>query len=156
MTINRDAAGVSANGNDVANLISYGPFNIQAHDSIILSFALLASNSLFNLEISALESQLLYDSLYISVPNNQITVESFQISPNPSSDFVQIEYNSIVADKIRVEIYRLDGTKVFNSGQIPILSGKNRFSLSTGLNEGYYIVKLINGKACNPEPLIIR
>lgn len=156
LSSNRDAAGTSANGNDVAGLVSYGPLNINANDSIVLSFALLASNSLYNITQSAAEAQLLFDSLYISIPQNIVENNDIEIYPNPSSNILNIHLTSQKMTKSEVKIYNIQGQCVFVKEMISLNQGINNLILSTNLSKGYYILKFLTKENCYLKPLVIQ
>jgi len=156
LSTNRDAAGTSANGNDVASLVSYGPFKIAPHDSIKLSFVLLASNSLYNLETAANNAHLLYDSLYISSPEILNEANCFKIFPNPSNSTINILYQSNKATKIDINIYNLQGQNVYSNTNIKVMIGVNQITLNTRLLKGYYIVKLTTEESRFSKSLLIK
>lgn len=138
----RDAAGVSANGNDIANLVSFGPFNITANDSITLSFALLASNSLYNIEQAAANAQILYDSLYRNISENRIKADCLSVFPNPSNGVLNVSFYSDSKSVTNVKIFDIQGKEVYVLNEIKINHGENKFSINSKLAVGVYMLKL--------------
>ncbi len=139
---NRDAAGVSANGNDVANLVSFGPFNIAANDSITLSFALLVSNSLYNIEQAAANAQILHDSLYRNISKNKFETNYLKVFPNPSNGILNVSFYSDAKFVTNVKIFDIQGKEVYALNEIKIYQGENKFSINSKLAEGVYMIKL--------------
>lgn len=141
MTTNRNEAGISANGNEIATLVSYGPLQIASHDSVVLSFALLASNSLYNLENGAAEAQLLYDSLYILYPENKFYSGDFFLFPNPSHGEFNIYFSSEKEIKSVIEIYNMLGKSIY-SKHVNIHQGINNIPVVTKLGKGIFFVRI--------------
>jgi hypothetical protein len=139
---NRDAAGVSANGNDVANLVSFGPFNIAANDSITLSFALMVSNSLYNIEQTAANAQILYDSLYRNIDENKIEAEYLKVFPNPSNGHLNVSFYSNSKFVTTLRIFDIQGKEVYALNELKINEGENIFSINSKLPKGVYLLKL--------------
>ena len=147
LTNNRDSAGNSANGNDISNLISCGPFNVAAQDSVIISFAILASNSLYNIEQAAINAQNYWDSLNIYTP--EITVSqnnNLNIFPNPSKGILKINFYSEINEAAKISIFDINGKEIYSSDKIKINKGENNITLNNKVPQGIY---LLNFKTLN-------
>ena len=153
---NRDSAGTSANGNDVADLISFGPFNIAGSDSITLSFALLASNSLYNIEQAAANAQILYDSLYISAPELILQTCSLNVFPNPSVGTINVLFNSKLNTTAEFKVYNVIGKEVYSKIGIKLYQGENRITLENKLLNGVYILKINTLNETFSAPFVIK
>lgn len=153
---NRDSAGSSANGNDIANLLSFGPFGIGANDSIRLSFAILVSNSLYNIEQAAANAQILYDSLYAGITENKHKTDFLNIYPNPSSGSLNLFFNSNSNTRAVVRIYDIQGKEVFVLNEIKINSGDNRFYIESKLPDGVYMLKLNTNSEVFSKMIVVK
>jgi hypothetical protein len=155
LTTNRNEAGVSANGNEIATLISYGPLQIASHDSVVLSYALLASNSLYNLEAGAAEAQTIYDSLYIYTPINNLQVNSINVFPNPASHDVSVYVNSVQEMTSEIDIFNPLGENI-HSMPVRIHNGKNVFRMFNRFSSGLFIVKIRLSDGVHTKKLIVK
>ncbi len=143
ITSNRDSAGISANGNDISNLISYGPFNIAGNDSITLSFALLVSNGLYSIEQAAVNAQNLWDSLNIYVPKIKYVQENkLNIFPNPSNGIINIKFSSTSNSDAVIRIFDINGKVVYTLPNIKLNKGENNFSIDNKLTNGIYLLNI--------------
>jgi hypothetical protein len=94
---NRDIAGTVPNGNDVADMMSSGPFMINSGDSVIVTFALIAGDNLADIQASAIEA----DKLYNYTGINSCTLNnSISVYPNPAIDNITIESHEQAIIKI--------------------------------------------------------
>ncbi len=137
MSLNRDSAGFSGGGNDVANLLSYGPFSISPGDSIIVAFTVMAGDNPIDLKQSA---QSAYDKYYnvSSVLQNERVETNLKIYPNPANDIVFIAFNPAISEKFS-NIKVLD---VMGKVQpIHYTSYSNQIEISLkNLNSGFYVI----------------
>ena len=83
----------TAAGNDICNVMSSGPFTIPAGDSVKVAFAILAGDSLSQLQESSDTAYLRYNG---SLPNGTgiskiNAIQNFQVYPNPANDVLNIE-----------------------------------------------------------------
>lgn len=70
----------------------------------------------------------------------------FFLFPNPSSDLINVKFNSHSQEKIYISVYSVDGKEVFKT-QYPIVEGINLIQLNTShLSSGLYILKLTGEK----------
>ena len=80
--------GVAGTGNDIADVVSSGPFTIAAGDSIKVAFALIAGDNLADIQTSAGNAQTMWDNMNavatgINVPS--AGANALQLYPNPSN-----------------------------------------------------------------------
>jgi serine protease len=126
MSTSRTQAGQTGAGNDVINIVSTGPFNVAAGDSVIVAFALIGGVDLAELETGAANAQIRYDAAFptitaINSTNQEAT--SVDIFPNPSNGLVTINLNLPESEKVQISIYDATGNFVkqiinnrFNAG----------------------------------------
>ena len=86
-----------------------------------------------------------------SLLENQLSAEQFNLFPNPTSDFLYIENNSL-ANQIRVSILDIQGKEIFNNSYN---SGETIALDLVHLNKGIYIVKLANENSVVFKKIII-
>ncbi|MCU0434074.1 MAG: S8 family peptidase [Bacteroidia bacterium] len=93
LSTNRSQAGnTTSTGNDVIDVMSSGPFNIAAGDSVVVAFALIAGDDLADIQSSAVNAQINYDTqVPLSVSNNAVA-GGVQIFPNPTTGNTEIRY----------------------------------------------------------------
>ncbi len=89
MRASRTSAGGLIQGNDVASLVSTGPYTIAANDTLIVAFALLAGDTLTDLQTSAVNAQNKYtgDALGVADIAKAPQVKLF---PNPFSNVITV------------------------------------------------------------------
>lgn len=138
MTSNRFEAGTSASGNDIACLVSSGPFTVPMYDTLMLTFALLASNSIYNLEIAANNAQLLYDSLYTGNKTYSINDVSFTVFPNPCSKFLNIKITSGTSSRALIRIFNSVGQNVITDNNYVISEGNTLIRVPLNIGPGIY------------------
>ena len=86
-----------------------------------------------------------------SLLENQLSAEQFNLFPNPTSDFLYIENNSL-ANQIKVSILDIQGKEIFNNSYN---SGETIALDLVHLNKGIYIVKLANENSVVFKKIII-
>jgi len=149
LTNNRDSAGNNSNGNDISSLISCGPFNIAAQDSLTISFAIIASNSLYNIEQAAINAQNYWDSLNIYTPEITFSKNNnLNIFPNPSNGVLKISFNSETNENVIINIFDVNGNKLYSSDNIKVNNGYNIITINNRinnlrLNQGIYLLNII-------------
>ena len=149
-------AGINSNGSDVASVVSSGPYDLLPGDSAIVAFALLAGDSLEDIQASAVAAQIQYDSRIL--PLNVTTlkpVKKLWLSayPNPASNQVTIEFVLPREAPVKISIYNTLGqevlvpiNKIMETGKHSIIADISNFE------NGIYLYKLtaddlsINGK----------
>ena len=147
LTSNRDSAGYSANGNDISSIMSYGSFNLNQNDSVIVNFAVLAGTNPQSLTNSANKA---YQKMH---PNNNtninpiITLNNIAIIPNPASTEITLYSNLEQVESI--QLYDLMGRKL-NLDIITIDNQHLKINV-TSLKIGVYFVKVVtkSGEYCN-------
>ena len=157
LSTNRIQAGITSGGTDVISVVSSGPYDLFPGDSAIVAFALLAGDSLEDLQASAVAAQDKYD-MEIS-PLHVLSLKQAeglwlgQAYPNPALDKVTLEFILPQAAQVKLSIYNALGQEVLVPLNKPMEKGK--YSISADVNtfaKGIYLYKLtaddisINGK----------
>lgn len=75
--------------------------------------------------------------------NNQI--ESLSLYPNPTSNHLYINYKGLSDQVINLEVYSLNGQKLFDEKDIKSYDGTNVYILETqDWNSGTYLLRIVN------------
>ncbi|MBK6835011.1 MAG: hypothetical protein IPG89_12350 [Bacteroidetes bacterium] len=73
-----------ADGEDVLNIVSTGPFNVNAGDSVKVAFALICGDDLNDLQESADSAQVHYDNIYpVGLKSLTKNDADIKVYPNP-------------------------------------------------------------------------
>jgi hypothetical protein len=163
LSTQRAQAGNTATaGNDVMQVVSTGPFNLAAGDSIIVAFALLAGDDLTDLQTSAANAQIKYDGLTTGIaqmPANTTSLQLLSAFPNPSGNSsITIPYFIPATLKETAEVSVLD---VAGRQVLPTFTGNAKQGLqhvtvpANALSKGIYIIQLQVGSERQSQKLII-
>lgn len=93
----------------------------------------------------------------LSTTNISIKESSFIISPNPSNGTISIQFYLKTNTSLKIVIYNLTGTKVFENKEINYTSGENNIILnSENVSKGIYLCQIIaNGKIIENKKIIL-
>jgi hypothetical protein len=115
-SVSRLTAGMaSANGNDASMLLSAGPFNIPAGDSVKVTFALLAADSLPALLTAATAAQARYDTLSAGLPPSPSTGIQCLVYPNPAENGFSLFLHSPKNETAKIQLMDMTGRVVFSA-----------------------------------------
>jgi hypothetical protein len=132
MSTSRTQAGLTGAGNDVINIVSTGPFNVAAGDSVVVAFALIGGEDLNELETGAANAQIRYDAAFptiTAVNQAQSQSPSFDIYPNPAQGNVIFNINLATSDKVKISVYDVNG-KLVKQIHHKLTSGMNNVQVS--------------------------
>jgi hypothetical protein len=135
----RDSAGYStANGVDIIDVISSGPHRLDTGAWGNYSFAILAAETLQDLQRTADSLQLAFDQNALKV-ENPASPAQVKIYPNPAQDRLQISLPEQVEE---IRIFNLQGRLVAHV--IPGGNINNLYSVNINqLKNGIYFIELI-------------
>ncbi|GAB4135552.1 MAG: hypothetical protein Fur0041_09660 [Bacteroidia bacterium] len=157
LSTTRQQAGTTGQGNDVCNVVSAGPYSINANDSITVAFALIAGDDLTDLQNSAVDAQVMYDN---NSPLNVVSVQGanngLSVYPNPASGQTTIQFSVAEQGATDVRLYDTEGREV-----MLVTTGNKaqgtyyEFINTAALADGVYIVRMVNkGKVTNTKLVI--
>ncbi|MGQ9846849.1 MAG: S8 family serine peptidase [Bacteroidales bacterium] len=128
-------------GNDVSYLVSYGPININANDSVHLTFILPFGRNKYELLSNAVEAKQMFDSV-VYIPSTSYT-STLLLYPNPTVDNLFINLNEVSYDQNTfLIIYNSLGQKIITQQvkQKLICLNVSKFK------QGLYFIQIHNDK----------
>jgi len=172
-------AGVTGQNVDLSNLVSKAPnpnqmqfdyrqvFTSLFQDWLGASTSILESTELEEFENQKLDiinssfkvsSENLIDNITDSRDNISVTLDSFQISPNPAKDIVSIKFEAIESNENAfIEISTIDGV-IIKQEKANFIGGTNNvFSIDVSeIDNGQYILRLRSNDIVSKKILINR
>lgn len=150
LSTSRLAAGsTSVTGNDVLNVMSAGPYNIAAGQSIVVAFALIAGDSLLDLQNSAAAAQIKYNGLASGVNEISLADNTVKVYPNPATDKINVSVTNKHENDLMV--YDISGKLIY----------QNKISSSAVINtekwnRGVYFVKVSNVDGVSTSKMVLQ
>ena len=139
LSTNRATAG-GTNGADVAHVVASGDFSLATGSSVTVAFAIIAGDSLLDIQMSADSAQVRYDGDALTVEENE-NVTDFNIYPNPANGNFNITGNRKGKNNV-LKIVDLLGTIVYSEN---LNTNKNIVTVNVSqLANGIYLVVLSN------------
>lgn len=147
-TPRQQAGFADANGEDVLNIVSSGPFTINAGDSIKVAFALICGDDLNDLQESSDSAQVHYNVInpvgLKSITKNDADIKVY---PNPASNTMFISIDNQEEGNVSVDLFNLVGQKVMS---VSFENKQDIYSVDiSNLNEGAYLYRVNKGKEGN-------
>jgi hypothetical protein len=150
-------AGATGNGNDVCDVVSSGPFTVNANDSITVAFALIAGDDLADLQNSAVDAQTMWDGIPLGTVEAPVMDNSIlNAFPNPSNRNTVVTYNLAESGFVKVNLLDATGKLVreVSAGEKSV--GAYNVEIETAeLPEGMYLVQMITSKGVVTRKLIV-
>lgn len=138
LSTNKLSAGLPS-GQDIAHVVSSGNFTINAGDSVIVAFALIAGVGLADIQASADAAQSAYDNI-IGVEEVEENKE-FTIYPNPTNGKIYLKMNQTEDLKIKnIVVYNVFGAEL--SLDVEIKPTSTQQIDLTQLPNGVYFIEL--------------
>lgn len=149
LSTNRLKGGATATaGNDVADVVSTGPFTINANDSVVVAFAVLAGDNLSDIIASAQNAQIKYDGTVTAIETAEKSAFSLkQNYPNPvNASQTVIEFNLPESAQAVLNIYNSLGQKVTTPFNTQMSEGVHQWNLDvSAFKNGIYFYELKAG-----------
>ena len=144
-TMRTQAGDSLAAGADVCNVMSSGPFTIAAGDSVKVAFALLAGDSLADLQTSSDSAYIRYNGVTTTGINKVDLQNSFAVYPNPATNALNFMFNYTEAQNCTLSLVNTLGQTVkVMSVNVPANTlHQVNFDVSD-LAPGSYFYKVIN------------
>lgn len=147
------------NGYDISFVSGYGPFTIPVNGKIKLAFALVAGDSLDDLQASAIAAQNKYNEVNkIETPNLKDGFVLKQNFPNPGLNQTAIEFTLSHSGLTTLVLYNTMGQFVKELIKGNLAAGQYNIAVDlSGLEPGIYLYKLqFEGKERTLKMLISR
>jgi subtilisin family serine protease len=151
----------SAGVGDISLVVSGGPYDIPANQSVDVAFAIAAGSTLDEVISAIQESRTKYQSI-TSVENNSSskpgTYELYQNYPNPFNPSTIISYTLPIAGYTTLKVYDLLGREVAALVNAFQKSGKYNLQFSTAdyhLTSGVYFYRITSGNYSQTRKMIL-
>lgn len=153
LSTNRHDAGVAGSGNDVIDVLSSGPFIMDVGDSIEVAFALIAGDSLLDIQTSAVNAQKKYEGIAnIRAKDNNTMV----VYPNPTKGRSIIDIYVPEETMVELKIVNIFGQAMNTIVSEKMQPGPHRIVYETlALASGCYYYQLTMGDKRQIKKLII-
>ncbi|MDD2387208.1 MAG: S8 family serine peptidase [Bacteroidales bacterium] len=135
---------------DVVQSTSTGPLDILAGDTVVVGFAIIADDNIYEFEQGIEQAQTVYDQ--VLHPNSIVRNDSnmFSLFPNPASNKVLITAVDNCNNEIRLNVYNMLGELVFTEVfQKSITIDVSRYS------SGLYNFEIISSKETFVEKVFV-
>lgn len=156
----RTDAGVAGAGADICEVVSSGPYTIAAGDSVRVAFALIAGDSLLDLQTSAMNAQTMYDAMYPTGVNELTAndVNGFETYPNPATGSSQITIQMGSNAWVDLKLYDVFGREVKSVLSERLAAGNHSLTVDvSGLESGIYYYHLnIGGKKYTHKLMLVK
>jgi subtilisin family serine protease len=143
LSTSRSTAG-GVTGKDVAHVVSTGGFSINPGQNVVAAFAIIAGDSLTDLQASADAAQIRFDNDNLSIGNIN-RAENISIFPNPTNGRVYINAGS--------EIKSIELRNAL--GQLLASYDRSSFDIS-GYADGIYFVEVLTEENRYVKKLVLR
>ncbi|MDF2451503.1 MAG: in-like serine protease [Bacteroidota bacterium] len=130
LSTNRLIAGVTGTattGTDVIEVVSSGPFTINAGDSAKVAFALIAGDDLADITKSADSAQVHYDGqgTVTGIKNQTLANNDVIVFPNPANSDLNFMINSDKASKVEITMVNTLGQTILHEVRDNVTQGNN-------------------------------
>jgi hypothetical protein len=148
----RLTAGGTGTGNDVASVVSSGPFELAIGDSIEITYALLGGINLDNLLAASENAEIKFNSIITENAQKKSPTKSFEVFPNPAKSNISLINNTGSAAE-KINIYSINGmlVKSLNTNNSPIINVD-----ISDLSEGNYLIQLITKEKSEVKKIVIK
>lgn len=142
LSTNHATAGGTGTGADVSNIVSTGPFSVNAGDVVTVAFALIAGDDLNDLINSATNAQVKYDGITgVNEPGVEQAIAISSVYPNPIKDEATLTLQTTRQTMATAEVFDALGRKVYSQTALKLNPGKNKITLDLpDLESGLYSV----------------
>ena len=137
LTNSQNEAGTSGNGNDIVNVVSTGPFSLQAGQEQVIAFALLAGNNLNELTQAAVDARNFYQTTAGPLTIDEIQ-DNWTIYPNPASEELFIKHSIETFEQADIKLFDLSGRIILQETKVKIDCKLD----VTSLISGCYILRI--------------
>ncbi len=156
-TSNPTSGNLAATGNDIHDVVSTGPFDIPAGDSITVAFALIGGDNVLDIQTSADAAQVKYDGLVATSNTASAIVNHLNAQPNPAQSVTNIQFDLLQNDHINLSIFDMKGAKIKTVFDGNANAGAQNYAVDiANLANGTYIYTLKTSNGSVSERLVIQ
>lgn len=157
LVTSRATAGDSANGNDVINVVSTGPFSLATTtDSVVIAFAIVAGENKADIILNAKAAQAKYDVVTSNMALAGIIANDVQLYPNPANTNAQVSIDLAKQGLVKVEMYSIKGDLLSTVVNETMTKGLHIITIQTStLAQGAYYCKIITGEQIQVKKLSV-
>ncbi len=158
LSTQRSQAGNTATaGNDVLNVMSSGPFTLNAGDTAKVAFALLAGDNLLDIQKSADSAQFHYDGTHTFFGiNQQNTASGIKVYPNPASNNLSFVFQNTRLENTSISIVNMLGQTVQTIPVNNTAGGSTKINADiSNLQNGTYFYRINTGDKLTVGKIII-
>jgi hypothetical protein len=157
LTQSRDSAAWTAQGGDVSSVVSAGPYSIAPGDSIVVAFAVVAGDHLYDIRQNALAAYNKYHNT-ASIGEALSTDNScfLAVMPNPADGQTEIIFSIDKRGKLQLDLYDNYGRLMEQIAHQEFSAGKHRIIFNTkNYAPGIYYLKLHTDRQTKSIKLLI-
>ncbi|HLG36342.1 MAG TPA: S8/S53 family peptidase [Bacteroidia bacterium] len=148
---------LSTDTTDVSMMISSGPFTLNAGDSVRVAFALLASDSLTQMQAAADRAQAVFDSIAAGIVKPPAFTPQFVCYPNPFSDECTVALTLTQRENVSLAVYNVLGEKIISLWDGYLTAGSHAFYVSASqLSKGIYFCEFRTGEKVTVRKLVVQ
>ncbi len=144
------AGSCSVTGNDILNVMSSGPYTIAPGQIAVVAFALIAGDSLQDLQASAVAAQIKYATVYYGTGVKEISLADnlVLVYPNPATDKIYVTVKNKTENDLFV--YDVNGKLIYEN--------KNAASFTIDTDKwsrGIYFIKVSNKDGVSTSKIVL-
>ncbi|HEX2866436.1 MAG TPA: S8 family serine peptidase [Ignavibacteriales bacterium] len=150
----------SAGTGDISMVVSGGPFDIKANDTLDVAFAVFAGENLQDLRSTVQAARKKYHEISNTLDTGEVIIPiEYSLSqnyPNPFNPGTRIDYSIPEASDVTLKVYNILGSEVMTLAQGHKDWGRYTVELkSEGLSSGIYIYRLQAGSYTSVKKMTI-
>jgi hypothetical protein len=85
-----------------------------------------------------------------------LEVETFNVFPNPTSDYLNIQFNATKAADIQISLTSITGQRLLIENQQLTVGGQNIEMDVTNISTGIYFLNIADGKDVISQKVVIK
>lgn len=144
LSSNREQAGnINAQGNDIADVNSVGPFSLAPDDSRLISFTIIVANDLVELKERADSASAKHEQILLSLAKPTLKEGTINIFPSPANESVSVNFRIEQSENLSLKVYDMQGKVVYERNNQFYTEGEHLIKLKTASwKTGVYIFEI--------------
>jgi hypothetical protein len=139
-------------------VISAGPFNLAANDSVVVGFAVAKGNNLAELQANVVKAKLKYGPIGIEPVSNLIPerYELFQNYPNPFNPVTKIRFSLPKSDFVSIKVFDILGRELAVISHQKLEAGVYELPFDgSNLSSGVYFYRMETGAFTDVRKMVL-